>query len=57
MNANLKRLFRPKTVAVIGGSWAKNVVDQCSHGIFGSDLAGESQARNDGRSQMLCQLG
>ena len=29
MNANLKRLFRPKTVAVIGGSWAKNVVDQC----------------------------
>jgi len=38
MNANLRRLFRPKTVAVIGGSWAKNVVDQCARMGFSGQI-------------------
>ena len=29
MTKALTRLFRPKSIAVVGGSWAENVVDQC----------------------------
>lgn len=38
MSHSLKRLLRPRSIAVLGGSWAHNVVEQCLKLNFNGDI-------------------
>ncbi len=35
---NLQRLLRPKSIAVFGGAWARNVIEQCQRAGFSGDI-------------------
>lgn len=38
MTPNLSRLLRPKSIAIFGGSWAANVVEQCLKAGFDGEI-------------------
>ncbi len=38
MTRDLSRLFRPKSIAVLGGVWAENVIAQCIKAGFKGDI-------------------
>jgi len=37
-NSGLSRLLRPQSIAVVGGSWSRSVVEQCERMQYGGDL-------------------
>jgi len=36
--SGLSRLLRPQSIAVVGGSWSRSVVEQCERMQYGGDL-------------------
>ena len=38
MTDSLERLLRPRSIAVIGGTWAGNVVEQCQRMAFSGEI-------------------